>query len=130
MKVWLDDSPERDPGNNWHIVRNADMAIELLQTGEVEMISLDHDLNDFRQEPYPMEITGAHVVKWMINNHCFPMVINVHSMNRDPSKRMVLDLLKFNNGGSLIRKWEFDKNTASDLEEELSELKDSLGDVI
>src|SRR5439155_2676500 len=45
MKVWLDDrrSPYPDP-DSWTWVRTPAEAIELLKTGEVTEISLDHDL--------------------------------------------------------------------------------------
>lgn len=43
MKVFLDD--ERVPPNHtWVTVRNAESAIKLLELGDVEVISLDHDL--------------------------------------------------------------------------------------
>lgn len=42
MKVYLDDV--RDCPQGWVLARSADQAIELLETGKVEEISLDHDL--------------------------------------------------------------------------------------
>ena len=44
MKVFLDD--ERKAPEGWVRVRWPEEAIELLQNGQVEEISLDHDLGD------------------------------------------------------------------------------------
>ena len=43
MKVWLDDERPMPAGFDTH-VKTAYACIELLKTGKVEMISLDHDL--------------------------------------------------------------------------------------
>lgn len=117
MRVWLDDMAVRDPSSGWTIVRTADEAIALLMTGQVEAISLDHDLQDFRQDPYPSEITGMHVVRWMIANNVFPPVINVHSLNPDRGKFMVMDLNAAAPDGVIIKWWQFDSNVVKDLEE-------------
>lgn len=42
MKLWLDDIRECPPGWTW--AKRAAEAIECLRTGEVEEVSLDHDL--------------------------------------------------------------------------------------
>ena len=118
MFLWLDDEPSRDPGENWVIVRTADQAIDKLIAGGVEMVSLDHDLGDVRQDPYPREITGVAVVKWMIDNGVFPKVINVHSRNPVGGKRMVEDLNKFAPKEVVVKWWLFDINVAKDLEED------------
>jgi hypothetical protein len=120
MRVWLDDMAIRDPSSGWTIVRTADEAIALLMTGQVEAISLDHDLQDFRQDPYPREITGMHVVRWMITNGVFPKVINVHSLNPDRGKFMVQDLNKAAPDGVIIKWWQFDSNIVKDLEKLLN----------
>ena len=121
MRVWLDDESWRDPSSGWTIVRTADEAIVLLAAGGVEMISLDHDLCDIRYEPYPREVTGMDVVRWMVENKVFPRVVNVHSFNPDGAKHMVADLLVAAPEEVEIRRWQFDKNVAKDLEELLSE---------
>ena len=57
MKVYLDDERPAPPG--WRQVRWPKEAIELLKTGQVEELSLDHDLgNDDRG-------TGYDVVTWI-----------------------------------------------------------------
>lgn len=120
MRVWLDDEAARDPVG-WTIVRTADEAIALLAAGGVEMISLDHDLGDVRYEPYPREVTGMDVVKWMIANGVFPKVVNVHSHNRDRAKWMARDLVIAAPEGTIVRLWRFDQDVAKGLEELLAQ---------
>lgn len=114
--VWLDDEAVRDPSDRWTVVRTVDEAIELLKVGDVDVISLDHDLGDKRQDPYPVEITGKLVVKWMIENNVFPKFINVHSHNPDESKWMFADLSRFAPKGVMITKFMFANNTSTKLE--------------
>lgn len=45
MKVYLDDEREV-PDASWVLVKTTQEAIDLLRTGNVEIISLDHDLGD------------------------------------------------------------------------------------
>ncbi|VAW81561.1 hypothetical protein MNBD_GAMMA12-2513, partial [hydrothermal vent metagenome] len=56
MKVYLDD--ERPTPEGWVRVYWPDEAIELLKTGKVKEISLDHDLGDDERG------TGYDVVLW------------------------------------------------------------------
>ncbi len=116
MLVWLDDQEARDPKSGWTVVRTADEAIELLATGGVEAVSLDHDLNEFRQDPYPREVTGMDVVRWMIANRVFPKVVNVHSFNPGRSRDMVRDLMAAAPEGTVVKMWQFDSNIAKELE--------------
>jgi hypothetical protein len=60
LKVWLDDV--RAPEPDWVWVKTPDAAIELLETGEVEEISLDHDLGF---DESGAERTGYEVVLWV-----------------------------------------------------------------
>jgi len=116
MKVWLDDQAVRDP-EGWVVVRTADEAIALLIAGGVEAISLDHDLGDIRYEPYPREVTGMDVVRWMVSNNTFPKVVNVHSLS-PRAKAMVADLVKAAPDGVKVRMWRYDAGgaVAKDLE--------------
>ena len=57
MKVYLDD--ERETPEGWVRVYWPHEAIELLKTGKVEEISLDHDLGDDEKG------TGYDVVTWV-----------------------------------------------------------------
>lgn len=45
MKIWLDDERDMPQRFDRHVYTAAD-AIELLKSGEVTLISLDHDLGD------------------------------------------------------------------------------------
>jgi hypothetical protein len=110
MKVWLDDDPRRDPpaALGWTIARNADEAIALLAAGGVEAVSLDHDLEDIRYEPYPREVTGMDVVRWMVANRVFPKVMNIHSANPDRSRNMASDLFRAAPLGTRVAMWRFD----------------------
>ena len=58
MKVWLDDV--RPAPEGWLHVLTPEAAIDLLRSGEVEEISLDHDLGLFTQEG--KEHTGYEVL--------------------------------------------------------------------
>ncbi len=84
MKVYLDD--QRTPPEGWTHVRTAQEAIEVLKTGKVTEISLDHDLGDDAAG------TGYDVVLW-IEEAVFardfdPPAITVHSANPSGRRRM------------------------------------------
>jgi hypothetical protein len=85
MKVFLDD--ERAAPEGWTPVRWPEEAIALLETGEVEAISLDHDLGDDRR-------TGYDVLLWIeeaVATRGFaPPQITVHSANPAARQRMGL----------------------------------------
>jgi len=88
MKVYLDD--ERETPKGWLRVYWPEEAIELLQTGEVVEISLDHDLgNDERG-------TGYDVVLWIeeavITAGFKPPKIMVHSANSSAREKMELGI--------------------------------------
>ena len=77
MKVYLDD--ERRTPEGWVRVYWPEEAIELLNTGKVTEISLDHDLGDDDHG------TGYDVVVWIEEqvyiNGFKPPKISVHSAN-------------------------------------------------
>ena len=85
MKVFLDD--ERTPPDGWMLVRWPEEAIELLKTGDVEAISLDHDLGDDTVG------TGYDVVLWIEEqvamNNLVPPIIQVHSANTSARSKML-----------------------------------------
>jgi len=85
MRVFLDD--ERAPPDGWTLVRWPDEAIELLKTGDVEIISLDHDLGDDSIG------TGYDVVLWIEEqvamNKMVPPIIKVHSANTSARIKML-----------------------------------------
>lgn len=85
MKVYLDD--ERKAPDGWVRVYWPDEAIELLKTGQVEEISLDHDLGDDECG------TGYDVVLWIeeeVALHRFtPPIIHVHTANSSARDKML-----------------------------------------
>ena len=84
MKVYLDD--ERVTPNGWTRVYWPSEAIELLKSGQVTEISLDHDLGDDERG------TGYDVVLWIeeqVALHGFiPPKISVHSANVSARAKM------------------------------------------
>lgn len=91
MKVWVDD--EREAPNGWLHVKTPEEAIELLRSGEVEELSLDHDLGLATHES---ERTGYDVLAWLEEavatgawEYAVP-VIRIHTANPVGMKRMEL----------------------------------------
>jgi Cyclic-phosphate processing Receiver domain len=91
MKVWLDDrrAPHPDP-ETWIWVKTPAEAIELLRTGEVTELSLDHDLGLLDGE---RELTGYDVVPWIeeapaTQGFVPPETIRVHSSNSSAGPKM------------------------------------------
>jgi hypothetical protein len=86
MKIYLDD--ERETPEGWLRVYWPEEAIELLKTGKVKEISLDHDLGDDDRG------TGYDVVLWIeeavITKAFNPPVIRVHSANLSAREKMEL----------------------------------------
>ena len=95
MKVFLDD--ERNPPKDWVLVRWPEEAIDLLRTGKVSEISLDHDLGDDEHG------TGNDVILWIeeqvVTNRFNPPEITVHSANASARKKMeagIKSIIRFN----------------------------------
>jgi Cyclic-phosphate processing Receiver domain len=87
--VWLDDVREAPEG--WVHVKTPEEAIDLLRSGEVEEVSLDHDLGLSTPEA---ERTGYDVLAWLEKEvatgmwkHVVPVML-VHSANPVGSRRM------------------------------------------
>ncbi|MDV0438639.1 cyclic-phosphate processing receiver domain-containing protein [Xanthomonas sacchari] len=84
MRVFLDD--ERDTPDGWTRAYWPDDVIALLQTGEVEELSLDHDLGDDARG------TGYDVVLWIEEavalRSFVPPRIHVHSANTSAGDKM------------------------------------------
>lgn len=84
IKVYLDDL--RPTPDGWVRVYWPEEAIELLKTGNVEEISLDHDLGDDEHG------TGNDVVNWIeeqvVTNGFIPPKIRVHSDNAAGVQKM------------------------------------------
>ena len=85
MKLFLDD--ERDAPEGWVRVRWPGEVIELLKTGKVTDLSLDHDLGDDGRG------TGYDVVLWIeeavATGGFVPPKVDVHSAN--PSARAKME---------------------------------------
>lgn len=85
MKVFLDD--ERVTPEGWTRVYWPQEAIFLLEMGDVEEISLDHDLGDDKRG------TGYDVLEWIeaevVLNGFRPPKIKVHSANPPARIRML-----------------------------------------
>ena len=86
MKLYLDDA--RETPNGWIRVYWPNEAIEILKTGKVNEISLDHDLGDDDRG------TGYDVILWIeeavVTKGFMPPKIRVHSAN--PSARHKMEL--------------------------------------
>ena len=88
MKLWLDD--RRQPPPDWVWVTTPEETIALLETGEVEELSLDHDLGLWNKDG--QELTGYDVLLWIEHQvvlHGFqPPALAVHSANSPARARM------------------------------------------
>jgi len=98
MRIWLDDErPIRD-GYDLH-VKTAAEAIELLKTGQVTKISLDHDLGSEDHDK-----TGYAVAKWIeqaaFHGQLSFIEVNIHSANPVGCRNMQMAL------NSAKRYWE------------------------
>jgi hypothetical protein len=87
MKVYLDDAREAPQG--WVRAYTPDEVIRLLKSGQVEQLSLDHDLGGDDTIG-----TGYTVLKWIeyevaVNGFVPPPIIKVHSAN--PSVRLKME---------------------------------------
>ncbi len=84
MNVFLDDL--RTPPEGWVLARWPEDAIALLESGQVEALSLDHDLGDDAHG------TGYDVVLWIeeqvANCGFIPPAITVHSANVSARQKM------------------------------------------
>ena len=90
MRVWLDDRREAPEG--WVRVRTPEEAIELLRSGGVEALSLDHDLG---LDIGARERTGYDVLLRLEREVAAgrarpPAVMSVHSVNVGAVERMEL----------------------------------------
>ena len=89
LKVWLDDIRPMPEPFDTH-VKTAKEAIDLLKTGNVEMISLDHDLGE------PQNGTGYDVAKWIEEQAFYGTLSRVrymlHTDNSEGRRFMTLAL--------------------------------------
>jgi len=90
IKIWLDDVRPA-PSEEWTHCHWPNEVIELLKLGDVEVVSLDHDLGDDERG------TGYDVVLWIeeeaFENKFFRVPeIRVHSANSPASDKMRLGI--------------------------------------
>lgn len=83
MFLYLDDL--RNPKNNsFHVARNYQDCIDIIQFNTIEYLSLDHDLGEDK--------TGYDVAKFIVQKGIEIPVINIHSANpvgRDNIKQLI-----------------------------------------
>ncbi|HEX7642737.1 MAG TPA: cyclic-phosphate processing receiver domain-containing protein [Burkholderiaceae bacterium] len=88
MKVFLDD--ERETPEGWTRVYWPDEAIALLKAGQVEEVSLDHDLGDDERG------TGYDVILWIeeavATQGFVPPRMVVHSANSSARRKMEMGI--------------------------------------
>ena len=86
MKIYLDDT-RQVPDESWTLTKTVKETIKHLIQGEVEEISLDHDLGDEENE------TGYDVLLWIeekvyLAGYIPPQTIRIHTMNNVARKKM------------------------------------------
>ena len=88
MKVWLDDLRPA-PNETWTAVTIPSAAITLLESGEVELISFDHDLGYEGEK----ELSGYEVLLWIeeavVLRGFKPPEMRVHSANPPGHERLL-----------------------------------------
>lgn len=102
--VWLwHDDVHRPPSDQWEWARTNDEAKAWLETGRVEIASLDHDMGLHDHDPDDPnsiylkgsgEDNGTKLVRWMLEEPMIriPRKVVIHSMNPYPAKCMAQDL--------------------------------------
>lgn len=106
LRLWHDDIRPAPEGWTW--ARTNAQAQEIIATGNVVEISLDHDLglDYFTEEQIDAdpellfgkgqsEQTGYDLVVWMIDNECVPPMVTIHSWNPAGAERMRWQLRNF-----------------------------------
>lgn len=100
MKIFLDD--ERPTPEGWVKCRWPSEVIKHLKSGNVEVVSLDHDLADKEDAllEQRQEITGYDVLLWLeeavIMDGFIPPKIMIHSANPAGVHRMELAIKSIN----------------------------------
>lgn len=113
----LDDDEQRHEifakrlrGNEVKHVFTSSQAIEALQNAFLapfDLAYLDHDLGEKINDPYPREVTGDDVARWMVMELPIerrPKQIIIHSWNPDGARRMANRLYE---AGFHVRREEF-----------------------
>ena len=89
-KVYLDD--ERTPPNGWILVKTPKEAISLLKKGNIDVISLDHDLGDDEGIGTGYDVL-LYIEKQVFINKSFKLPkIKIHTANPSARRKMELAL--------------------------------------
>jgi hypothetical protein len=104
-KLWHDDI-RRPPDDSWIWARTNQDAQLILRSGEVDIISMDHDLGLHNADPdvqdadmqrgWDEENDGYTLAKWMVEENFIPDNITIHSWNPYGAKRMANKLAEAN----------------------------------
>lgn len=115
MNVWLDD--ERPAPEGWQSVRSYDEAIALLDSGQVDKISLDNDLgmNEEGTAWDDSASTGEDVLRYIMENK-LPVKVEIHTSNplADERMRSLLDDRNSKTAAELaeiVGRWVYDRRT-------------------
>lgn len=116
MKLWHDDIRKAPEG--WEWARTNEEAQTLLQSGEVDECSLDHDMGLHELDPDAdgavfrrgqAEENGTDLVQWMVANDLVPAKVVIHSWNPPGAVRM-RQILQDAGHHSLIAPYEVGQN--------------------
>lgn len=93
-KLYVDDL--RPCPEGWDVARNFHQAIVMLDTGDYDEVSLDHDIASFYGNK---EMTGYDVLQYLIMKKMegakVPTIIRVHSANPVGVKKMQEDIDRY-----------------------------------
>lgn len=99
MRIYLDD--ERPAPRGWILCRWPEEVIDLIRSGDVEAVDLDHDLGEGNEVTHPR--TGMDVLKFLeewVESGRSPPHIMIHTMNA--SVRMLMVRV----AKSIMSRWE------------------------
>jgi hypothetical protein len=113
LGLWVDDLRPKPESGRWHWAKNYNDAIVFLESYTYDVVSLDHDLNDFHMQSmndggeidYDLprgrqEKTGYHVALWMVEQNVFPPTVRVHTMNPVGGQNICQLLRRYHPGGA------------------------------
>jgi len=95
-KLYVDDI-RNIPDDEWDVARTYDQAIYMLGMNNYDVVSLDHDLGDFRKDG--REMTGYDVLMYLVerkeNNLHVPATIYVHTANPPARIKMISTIQRY-----------------------------------
>ena len=83
----------RPAPDGWHLARTVTEAVRVLSGGDVEEVSLDHDIShDIRlgsvHRPFPCEETFEPVARYIAATQCPDLKITIHTANPAGAMRL------------------------------------------